>query len=174
MRKYLIGTLFGFALALSVGANAQEVNKLIDSVVQGVFPVTIDGASVGDAIVVNDQTYLPVREFGEAAGYDVAFTEDREVVLTTKITPPVVTVPPASSGPVADQITALNKKINDMKGVIANNKNVLHSNEELAKRFEVNAEDLKKMADTINASVARAEAQIADYQAQITALQAQQ
>jgi chaperonin cofactor prefoldin len=87
MRKYIIGAIFGAFLATSVSAHA-EVTNLINQVVQGVFPVTVDDKPIGNAIVVDNKTYLPVRDFGEAVGYKVTFTDDQKVVLTKNATTP--------------------------------------------------------------------------------------
>lgn len=87
MKKYLIGAILGFVLSFGTSAHA-EVSSLLNQVVQNLFPVTVDGKPMGDAIVVNNKTYLPVREFGEVAGYKVDFTADSKVVLTKKpVTP---------------------------------------------------------------------------------------
>jgi hypothetical protein len=176
MKKYIIGTIFGFVLATAVGANAQEVNKVIDSVVQGVFPVTVEGNSVGDAIVVNDKTYLPVREFGEAVGYKVTFTEDREVVLTKNAvseTPenPVV-VPPQSS--VKEQIDVLSNKIKELRDGIQTTKNLKEANESFLGKANVPQDEVKKRIEEMNTGIAEAEAKLADYETQLAALQKQQ
>lgn len=177
MRRYLIGTIFGFVLATAVGANAQEANKLIDSIVQAVVPVTVEGTSVGEGIIVNDTTYLPVREFGEAVGYTVTFTEDREVVMTKNTVPDPVQVPGSSnstsSKSIDEQIASINKTISDIQGVIETNKGVLQSNVAFAERYNTNIDDLKKIVDTINASIATAEARIAEYREKIVELEAQ-
>lgn len=81
MRKYIIGALFGAMLATAFSAHA-EVVSLVNQVVQGMFPVSIDGKPLGNAIVVDNKTYLPVRDFGEAVGYKVSFTDDQQVILT--------------------------------------------------------------------------------------------
>lgn len=94
MKKLIIGTIFGFILATAASANAEGVTKLIDQVVQGVFPVTVEGTSIGEAVVIDNKTYLPVREFGEAVGYTVSFTEAREVVLTKNAGPGPVSPTP--------------------------------------------------------------------------------
>lgn len=180
MRKYIIGTLFGLFLATTAGANAQEVTKLIDSVVQGVFPVTVEGNSVGEAIVVNDKTYLPVREFGEAVGYKVTFTEDREVVLTkngqTTTNPdPVTNIPGGSvitpSNPTLS-IDELKKRIQEEKDSILSNKQLVQVQENSLKDPNIPKADVQKFIDMYNKAIADAEKRIADYEAQITALQA--
>lgn len=106
MKKYIIGAIFGCMLSLGVGAHA-EVTNLIDQVVQGMFPVTVNGQSLGDAIVVDNKTYLPVREFGEAVGYAVTFTDTREVVLTKNVVTP--------SGQTDLPLPAKTIKINELK-----------------------------------------------------------
>lgn len=162
MKKYIIGTIFGFVLATAVGANAQEVNKVIDSVVQGVFPVTVEGNSVGDAIVVNDKTYLPVREFGEAVGYKVTFTEDREVVLTknTEATTPSPTpTPNQPSIPKEDLIENLQSKLRISKLALADaEKGIKESN--------ANKDELQRQIDYYTK-------QISDIESQLTALESQ-
>jgi hypothetical protein len=179
MRKYIIGTLFGLFLATAAGANAQEVTKLIDSVVQGVFPVTVEGNSVGDAIVVNDKTYLPVREFGEAVGYKVTFTEDREVVLTkteeskpnVPITTPIQNDIPQKT--LDEQITELNEKLKSEKSNLESNKLFKQQYENLLTIPNAKKESIQKSIDDANQKIADSEKRIADYEAQIAALEAQ-
>jgi hypothetical protein len=175
MKKYIIGTIFGFVLATAVGANAQEVNKVIDSVVQGVFPVTVEGNSVGDAIVVNDKTYLPVREFGEAVGYKVTFTEDREVVLTKngEIDTSQPTKPTTVKS-VQDQIKELQAKLADEEKSLVQNKELLKVNEYLLKDPKVPKESAQKFVDGSKEIIIEIESRITEYESQLAALQAQQ
>lgn len=180
MKKYIIGTIFGFILATAVGANAQGVTKLIDQVVQGVFPVTVDGASIGEAVVIDNKTYLPVREFGEAVGYKVTFTDAQEVVLTKNAVPtipstPVVTPQPTPSGrkTVAEQIDDLRKKVLDEKEAIEHNKIMKHSNEEALKMLNAPKESVQQAIDIYVEYIADNEKRIADYESQIANLQKQ-
>lgn len=86
MRKYVIGVLIGFCLSLGVGAHA-EVVTMINKVVEGTFPVTVQGNKLPvDAVVIEGTTYLPVRSFGEAIGYTVGFDADLGVNLTKTVT----------------------------------------------------------------------------------------
>lgn len=80
----ILGMIVGFCLSFAVGAQAES---LINSVVQGVFPVTIEGKKLEtEAVVINGSTYLPVRSFGEATGYRVGFDADLGVNMTRKTT----------------------------------------------------------------------------------------
>lgn len=115
MKKYIIGILFGFTLAFSITAYG-EGNNLIDKLVQGMFPVTVDGISMGNAIVVENKTYLPVREFGESIGYTVSFTDNREVILTKNeiknISTPITVIQPNS---IIDPIQEIYKKTESLE-----------------------------------------------------------
>ncbi|MFE4569945.1 stalk domain-containing protein [Paenibacillus chitinolyticus] len=84
MKKYVVGALFGFVLAFAASANA-EVKTMIDKIVEGTFPVTVEGKKLQtDAVVIEGSTYLPVRAFGEAIGYEVKFDSDLGVSLEQK------------------------------------------------------------------------------------------
>lgn len=73
MRKYFIGAIIGSALTIGITAHA-EVSDMIGKVVDGVFPVTVDGELLAnEAIVIQGTSYLPVREFSETLGYEVSF-----------------------------------------------------------------------------------------------------
>jgi hypothetical protein len=139
MKKYIIGTLFGFALAFSITAHGEAIN-LIDKVVQGMFPVTVDGVSMGDAIVVENKTYLPVREFGEAIGYKVSFTDDREVILTKN--EPVPTVTPsaaATNQPIPIVTPAVDKVQEAFKTLVSYDKAIFKIDNEYKKEVSFGA-----------------------------------
>lgn len=107
MKKYIIGTIFGFVLATAVGANAQGVTKVIGEVIDGAFSVKVNGVELTDqAIVVQGTSYLPVRAFGDATGYDIKFNPELGIELTKKsdspttpIETPVVTPTPTPTPP---------------------------------------------------------------------------
>lgn len=92
MRKYIIGMLFGIALTIGVGAHA-EVSSLVGRVIEGVFPVTYNAAPIGEALVLDGTTYLPVRKLGEAMGLNVSFDADLGVSLTKSVTETTYDVP---------------------------------------------------------------------------------
>lgn len=121
MKKFVIGLVLGLMLAIPVGAHA-EVTSLINQVVQGMFPVTIDGKSLGSAIVVDNKTYLPVRDFGEAVGYKVTFTDDQQVVLTKNDT--TSTTSPSQQSYFDDWQKKYNA-LNDSLGKLVDEKQVL-------------------------------------------------
>ncbi|MCY9593713.1 hypothetical protein PC41400_21545 [Paenibacillus chitinolyticus] len=86
MKKYLyllFGIFIGLGLSLGIGAHA-EVTSMIGKVVEGSFPVLINGEkSEKDALVVDGTSYLPVRSAGQLFGYDVSFI-DSQVILKAR------------------------------------------------------------------------------------------
>lgn len=80
MRKYIIGILIGFCLSFGVGAHA-EISSYVGRVIEGAFPVTYNDAAIGDGLVIDGTTYLPVRKLGEAMGLTVLFDADLGVSL---------------------------------------------------------------------------------------------
>lgn len=84
MRKYIIGALIGFSLSFAISAHA-AVENLIGRVVEGVFPVKVNGVQIEkQAIVIDGTSYLPVRAIGDALGLDVTFDADLGIGLTQK------------------------------------------------------------------------------------------
>lgn len=146
MRKYIIGAVFGAVLSFSVSAYAEVVN-LVNQVVQGLFPVTVDGKSLGNAIVVDNTTYLPVRDFGEAVGYTVTFTDDKQVVLTKKVISPT------------SEIQAIQKRYNEIGDELS--KLIPQKNEILMKIGDIdsgkskdtNRDDLQKQAEELQKQI---------------------
>lgn len=181
MKKYLIGAIAGFMLSLGVSAHA-EVSNLVDRVVQGMFPVTIDGNSVGNAIVVDDKTYLPVREFGEATGYKVTFSEDRAVILTKNDTAATTPSPtPVSSAkpsvtPAPTPVVTKQDKIRDLQVLIERIEPQLITLPGVIEMYENTHKEHPETAlpdnyESLKAQLITWTNQIADYKAQIAELQ---
>lgn len=80
MRKYIIGAIIGFCLSLGIGAHA-EVSSFVGRVIEGAFPVTYEDAPIGDGLVIDGTTYLPVRKLGEAMDLAVFFDPEMGVSL---------------------------------------------------------------------------------------------
>lgn len=124
MRKYVIGVLIGFCLSLGVGAHA-EVVTMINKLVEGTFPVTVQGSKLPvDAVVIEGSTYLPIRAFGEAIGYVVGFDADLGVSLTKSVTDATYTDVSARDALIAKiqdlskQRDALQKTITDLAPIV--------------------------------------------------------
>jgi|SRR5690625_2864827 len=86
MKRFVTGLIAGIALTISVSAYADEIESYIGKVIEGQFPVVIDGKKAEKpGIVVDGTTYLPVRSAGELFGYNISFI-DSEVVMKKKTT----------------------------------------------------------------------------------------
>lgn len=84
VRKYLIGALVGLSLSFAFSAHA-AVENLIGRVVEGVFPVKVNGIKIDkQAIVIDGTSYLPVRAIGDALNIDIDFNADLGIELTQK------------------------------------------------------------------------------------------
>jgi len=81
LRKYVIGFVAGVLLS-SVAPAYGAVSSLIGKEVQGEYAVKVDGTTLAKkSIAIDGTTYAPLREIGEAIGYDVDFL-NKEVVFT--------------------------------------------------------------------------------------------
>lgn len=81
MKKFFLGLFVGVLLMVSVSVYADEIESYIGKVIEGQFPVIVDGNEVEKpGIVVDGTTYLPVRAAAELFGYDVSFV-DSQVIL---------------------------------------------------------------------------------------------
>lgn len=141
MRKYFIGILIGFCLSLGVGAHA-EVSSFVGRMIEGSFPVTYNAAPLGDALVLDGTTYLPVRKLGEAMGLTVSFNADLGVSLTKSVTEttyakpqevkPVVTIPTNTDPVVSNEsklkeLQAIESRIETVKLKIIGNERGIES-----------------------------------------------
>lgn len=83
MRKYIIGISIGAALTFTGQAFAAT---LLGSTVDAVIQVEVDGQNMGQAPVIDGVSYLPVRQFGNEAGYNVAFGEGKATLTSEETT----------------------------------------------------------------------------------------
>lgn len=114
MRKYIIGILIGFCISFTVSAHA-EVANMIGKVIEGAFPIQVNGNTLNSqAIVVEGTSYLPVRDFGDATGYDVKFDADLGIILTKTVTETHV-----SADPKAQKLIEFRKHSEDIQNQIS-------------------------------------------------------
>lgn len=82
MRKYIIGILIGAVLTFTSQAFAAT---LLGSTVDAVIQVEVDGQIMGQAPVIDGVSYLPVRQFGNKAGYNVTFGEGKATLTSEEV-----------------------------------------------------------------------------------------
>lgn len=86
MRKYLIGGIVGFTLALGVSAHAEEVLSLVGKQVQGEVNVKLNGQTLDSkGAIIDGSSLLPVRTLAESLGLNVDF-KNGEVLLNSSTT----------------------------------------------------------------------------------------
>ncbi|RUS47684.1 hypothetical protein [Cohnella sp. AR92] len=71
-RKYIIGAVAGIALTFAFQAGAS--NLLTGSKVVATKDVTLNGKTIGQAAIINNYSYLPVRATAEALGLKIDLT----------------------------------------------------------------------------------------------------
>lgn len=94
MKKIFLGMIIGFIISFATSTYASFI---IGKVVDGTFPLKINGKQAGkDVIVIEGTSYLPVRVAGELFGYRVDWVNN-EVVLYNNTT----------NDPEADRISSI-------------------------------------------------------------------
>lgn len=85
MKKFMTGLIAGMLIMVSMTTFAEEIESYIGKVIEGQFPVIVDGQKVDKpGLVIEGTTYLPVRATAELFGYDIAFI-DSQVILNKKV-----------------------------------------------------------------------------------------
>lgn len=109
MKKYIVGFVAGVVMAMSATAFADDIQSLIGSKVQKTANVTLNGSSIGSAVIINNTSYAPVRVVGEASGLEVGY-ENGVIVLESEISPTATPTATPSQTPVPSATPAVSKK----------------------------------------------------------------
>lgn len=132
MRKYTIGFLIGIVLTITSTTYAVPIKSYIGKVIQGEFIVRINGEPLAKkAIVIEGASYIPVREIGDALGYEVSFDSAKGIDLWNIEHAPIPEITPIGKPTVTEAVYSLkeinhyimtsNKFISYMKQTIAIN-----------------------------------------------------
>jgi len=73
MKKAVASFVAGVLLTIGATTFADGIESLIGKRVEGETVVTVDGASIGSAIIVDGKSYAPVRSIAEASGLSVGY-----------------------------------------------------------------------------------------------------
>ncbi|WP_338841992.1 hypothetical protein [Paenibacillus glucanolyticus] len=179
MKKVFVGILIGLLLTVSTTALASGVNNLIGKKVDGVKNVTLNGETIGQAVIIQGKSYLPVREVANGYGSAIELEKSGEISLSSPVD--------NNSSSATSDVDAINKKIQDKKYEIDRTKSEIAGLEkqaaELKERVDRNAEQgVIGVADNnyavINNALNKAkdklsvqEQELADLEAQLAALQ---
>lgn len=95
MRKYIVGGLIGFLLAVPFTAFGEQISSLVGKQIKSEHAIIADGKALSKkAISIDGTTYAPLRAVADAVGYDIAFTNST-VILSN----------PAQEGDLVDTTT---------------------------------------------------------------------
>jgi hypothetical protein len=112
IKGYVIGGIIGASLMFSVQGFAQVAGDKVEAIFAD-FNFVINGKSVTldqTSVVINGDSYLPVRSISNALGYDVTYKSDSRTielsqpVPTSTPTPEPSATPSPSPTPVADVV----------------------------------------------------------------------
>ncbi|MNJ48223.1 hypothetical protein D3C77_434110 [compost metagenome] len=132
MKGKLLTISLSVLLICSIATAASAAtNILIGKKVQKTMNVEVDGKKIKDAIVVDNTTYVPVRSFSEAAGYNLKLEGD-DVKLSIE----------AAEKELVDKIKADNQ-IDILKGSIQGWQSEVAANKETVKQAEKSIADVK-------------------------------
>lgn len=174
MKKFVMGLVFGIGLTLGIGAHA-EVVSYVGKVIEGQFPVKVNGKEIeSPGIVIDGTSYLPTRTIAELAGFDVKFNSDMGVELTKKeqyIPITNVTIIP-SEEPLPDpkldiqtRIDSINNRIKNLNHTLR----VVNSNIERKDATEKARAEAIKQKEELEAKISELEAEKAELEAQLNA-----
>lgn len=190
----MLGIIIGTALAITTSVYAADIQSLIGKTIQGEFPIKIEGKELSKkALVIDGTSYVPLRVFGEAIGYESSF--DAELGITFKVSEvkkmanqQSVEESKMQAKAEEDQMNAKTAKknvkyneIGQVQGKININNNLIKSKQESIDQINVlidkrianktDASDAEK--ERINEGVKQLESEVQGYKDDITTLQAQ-
>lgn len=168
MKKFVMGLVFGIGLTLGIGAHA-EVVSYVGKVIEGQFPVKVNGKEIeSPGIVIDGTSYLPTRTIAELAGFDVKFNSDMGVELTKKeqyIPITNVTIIPSEEPepePALDehQIREKIENINSRIRILNIQINMSERNQNMSEEERAAVEKMKQQISELEAEKAELEAQL--------------
>lgn len=158
MKKFIFGLILGAGLSFALSAQA-EVKNYVGAIIQGQFPVTIDGVAFeAPGIVVDGTSYLPVRKFAESVGYDVKFNADMGIELTKKVLPGEVPTSPTTVEETTEvKISRIDGEISYLEGRLQFTKVNLNNakTEEQKKNFETAIAEIEAKIAELEAEKAK-------------------
>ncbi|MNV26384.1 hypothetical protein D3C71_1175040 [compost metagenome] len=68
LKKFVSGVIIGAMLFAGTSVFADSIKSLVGTKVSGTYTVIKNGKKIGDAAVIGDKAYVPVRAISDAAG----------------------------------------------------------------------------------------------------------
>lgn len=73
MKKAVASFIAGVLLTIGATTFADDIQSMIGKKIEGETSVTVDGSSIGSAIIVDGKSYAPIRTIAEASGLTVEY-----------------------------------------------------------------------------------------------------
>lgn len=180
MKKYFAGFLAGAIFALSSTVFADEISSLIGKEVDGTAEVSLNGETIGSAVIIDGTSYAPVRVISEATGLDVAYNdgvvqlESNDAVTTsttetTSDTSAVTSASNMSADELKSEISQYNSLIDITKSDIERVNTLISSGKYTGDQLEY----LQNKVTEGEKLIKSYETTVTELQAQLTELQAQ-
>lgn len=178
MKRIIFGILIGAVLTLTTSAYAEEIESMIGKVVQGSFPLTIDGKRAEkDVLVIDGTSYIPVRAASELFGYDVLFDPEGKVILEKKGATVQKVNPQLKE--LNDKIKETSRKIEELDGEKKELQRLYDWLQESAKSEKTTVEEMEKYmvlpitTKQYQEGVQRIDSELSTLQQQLTELEQQ-
>lgn len=197
MKKFISGVIVGALLMVSTQVFGDSIN-FIGKKVANETVVKVNGEEAGKAIIVDNKSFIPVRDISEKIGAELSFEKGGVIALTTEqtnttptspIAPTTSTEPTEPATPTAPsaEVTNLEKAIKKKKEEVADTKYKITAtsekveqfsgllassiNEMDRQRYQLNYDAFKKSLDQLEVDLKEQETELAELEAQLAELQ---
>lgn len=162
MRKYVVGAIVGATLMFGIQAGAAS---LVGSKVAGTKDVTLNGTTVGQAVIINNSSYLPVRSLSNAldlginlSGGRINLSEQEQSMASSTPSPMATPTPTPTSRATVETIKQKKIELAQIKSNLAEvmlKKASSPNDPELIKQYD----ELLKQGNELDAEIKALEAQ---------------
>lgn len=168
MRKYIIGGLVGFLLAVPFTAFGEQISTVIGKQVKSEHAVLVDGKQLDKkAILIDGTTYAPLRAVADAVGYDAAFTNNTVVLSNPSAEGELMTTEPPVTLPTGEYyytLDTIDEAIAGKTGDVDTTKVMIATSE--ARGYTEKVEELKGLLLKKEQELSRLQAIKAELEAQ--------
>ncbi|MEK5479888.1 hypothetical protein NYE70_23605 [Paenibacillus sp. FSL R5-0407] len=162
MKKFVVGVFVGAMLMMSTQAFGASINY-IGKKVSGETPVKVNGETAGNAIIVDNKSFIPVRDISDKIGADISFEKGGVISLTTSSqTPEESTVNTEAIKKQQELIDETKKKIDATAEKVSHYEALVKSatNDIYKQNYQNNYDAFKKSLDQLNSVLKEQEDQL--------------
>lgn len=166
MKKFIVGVIVGALFMVSAQAFGDGVNFVGKKVAKESI-VKVNGEEAGKAIIVDNKSFVPVRDISDKIGAAISIEKGGTIALTINQSNGV----PGSSADVEEAIKKQKAEIADTKNKISTtSEKVQHysdlksstTDEERRKMYQLNYDAFKKSLDQLEADLKNQESKLTE------------